>query len=291
MKTRLAPLLSCVRWAAVGAALAVLTACGGGGGDEPRGSQQYPAAVPATVAGPVAGHVDRLMEIRARLGLPRLSWDARLAQAAQNHADYLTRHATTGHFEDAALAGFTGAGFAERAQRAGYPRAIGETIYHGHATTYTDGRLYLDALLESTGHRFFLLGSDVDEFGVGGTPLTTVLGRSGVQHARVAVMYPFDQQQNVSVWITLSLSGSLTGRVKVEQFSLRNRTTGAEVEVEPWQAESTGAVVFRPKRPPSDLPPDQGRPPPLESATWYEFEVIGTVDGVRIERKVSFRTI
>lgn len=278
MKTRLAPFLSCVRWAAVGAALAVLTACGGGGGDEPRGSQQYPAAVPATVAGPVAGHVDRLMEIRARLGLPRLSWDARLAQAAQNHADYLTRHGTTGHFEDATLAGFTGAGFAERAQRAGYPRAIGETIIHGNATTYAEGHAYLDALLYSPAHRFFLLGSDVDEFGAGGTPLTTLVGRSGATQSRVAVMFPFDNQDSVNTSVVLSLSGSLTGRVSVDQFSLRNRATGAEVAVMPWQRESTGAVLFQPEQ-------------PLEPATWYEFEVTGTVDGVRTQRKVSFRTV
>lgn len=277
MKTRLNVVHPRVRWAVLTTALAVLTACGGGGSDEPATPQQYPAAAPATMPDAVAGHVDRLKEVRARLGLAPLSWDARLAQAAQSHADYLSRHGTVGHSEDPALPGFTGAGFAERAQRFGYPQAIGETIIHGKAATHGEGRAYLDALLYSPGHRAYMLASDVDEFGTGGTPLTTVFGRSGLQQRRVAVMFPFDQQENVYTSVVLSFSGTLSGRVTVNSFSLRNRSTGAEVAVHPWPREGTGAVLFQPTS-------------QLEFGTWYDYTINGTVDGVQTQKTVSFKT-
>lgn len=280
MKKRLHVVQPLVRWAVLTTTLVVLAACGGGGGggsSEPATPQQYPAAVPATVPDAVAGHVDRLKEVRARLGLATLSWDTRLAQAAQSHADYLTRHGTVGHAEDPALPGFTGAGFAERAQRFGYAQAIGETIIHGKAVTYEEGRAYLDALLYSPGHRAYMLATDVDEFGTGGTPLTTVYGRSGSLQRRVAVMFPFDQQENVNTSVALSFSGTLSGRITVSSFSLRNRSTGAEVAFKPWPKEGTGAVLFQPEN-------------PLEFGTWYDCVITGTVDGVATQKTVSFKT-
>jgi hypothetical protein len=277
MKTRFNPLSSLVRWAVACATLGLLSACGGGGSDGDDAQRQYPAAAPAALSGPVAGHVDRLQEVRARLGLAPLSWDGRLAQAAQSHADYLTRHSAVGHAEDPALAGFTGAGYWERANRAGYARAMGETIIHGNATTYEEGRSYLDALLYSPGHRAYLLASDLDEFGVGGIPLTTVLGRSGNHLRRVAVTFPFDGQENVYTSVILSLSGSLAGRVVVSSFQLRDRATGADVAVQPWPNEGTGAVLFKPEQ-------------QLAFGTWYDATVTGTVDGVTVQKTVAFKT-
>lgn len=175
MSTCLTELLPLLRRAVLTPSLVVLTACGGGGSDEP--SPRLPRPVPDTVPAAVAGYATRMNEVRASVGLAPLSWDTRLAQGAQSHADYLTRHATVGHFEDPALPGFTGEGFAERAQRFGYPQAVGETIIHGNATIYEEGCAYLDALLYSPCHRAFMLATDIDEFGVGGPPLTTVFGR------------------------------------------------------------------------------------------------------------------
>jgi hypothetical protein len=276
MKTRLTALSSSARWAVASAVLAVLTACGGGS-DGADAEREYPAAAPASLAGPVAGHVDRLQEVRARMGLPPMSWDGLLARAAQNHANYLTQHGLVGHAEDPARAGFTGAGYWERANHVGYPHAMGETIIHGNANTYEEGRSYLDALLYSPGHRAYLLASDLDEFGVGGTPLTTVLGRSGGYMRRVAATFPYDGQEAVYTAVTLSVSGSLAGRVMVTSFDLRERVTGAVVAVEPWKSESIGAVLFKPVQ-------------SLGFGTWYEFTLTGSVDGMAVQKTVAFKT-
>lgn len=276
MKKRLHSLPSYMRWAVACAVLTVLTACGGGS-DDAGAERQYPAAVPSSLSGPVAGHIDRLQEVRSRLGLPPMSWNGLLAKAAQSHADYLTLHGVVGHAEDPTLAGFTGTGYWERANRAGYPTAMGETIIHGNATTYAEGRSYLDVLLYSPGHRAYLLASDLDEFGVGGTPLTTVLGRSGAYLRRVAATFPYDGQEDVYTSVILSVSGSLAGQVFVTSFNLRERASGADVAVQPWKTEGTGAVLFR---------PDQQ----LAYGVWYEFTVTGSVDGVAIQKTVTFKT-
>lgn len=66
----------------------------------------------------------RINNLRGELGLPRYRWNAQLAQAAQNHASWLTQTGISSHRQsDGSLA-------PARARRAGYPGAVVHENYY-----------------------------------------------------------------------------------------------------------------------------------------------------------------
>lgn len=77
--------------------------------------------------------VDEANRIRAQLNLVPLISDARIAQAAQNHAHYWTLNdggaGLAAHDEIAGNPGFTGEGPSQRCQFAGYPGPCGEVMH------------------------------------------------------------------------------------------------------------------------------------------------------------------
>ncbi|WP_320669240.1 CAP domain-containing protein [Patulibacter defluvii] len=99
---------------------------------------------------------------RAAVGLPALTAEARLALAAQRHADDMVGR---GYFDHTAPAPAPfGATAADRVSATGYSwSAVGENIAAGQATP----RAVLAGWLSSAGHCANLVGSEATEIGVG----------------------------------------------------------------------------------------------------------------------------
>ncbi len=179
----------------------ILAGCGGGGGDI-TGPVANSLEVPtlASTAPAVQGHYARLNDIRGAMGLTTLNWNASLANAAQAHSDYQRLHNVQGHGEVQGLPGFTGVGYGDRAARAGYTGLlVGESIIGGTPQAEQDGRDLMDVILAAPGHRTVLLAHEFNEIGVGGVPMTNVLGQRGTQWvdpARVSA-YPYHGQIGV----------------------------------------------------------------------------------------------
>jgi uncharacterized protein YkwD len=98
-------------------------------------------------------------EARDQAGVPPVWPDARLARAAQGHAEALAEGRGSGHV------GPDGSDPLKRIGDMGYlPQAYGETV----ATGSLDPRLIVEAWLRSPGHRQVLLDPSVEEVGLGG---------------------------------------------------------------------------------------------------------------------------
>ena len=179
---------------------AALAGCGGGGevASPAASSLELPTLVSTAPA--VQGHYARLNEIRSAMGLNSLNWSAPLATAAQAHADYQRLNNVQGHGEVQGLPGFTGVGYGDRAARAGYSGLLaGESIIGGNPQSEVEGRDLMDVILAAPGHRTVLLAHEFNEIGVGGAPMTNVLGQRGsqwVDPARVS-LYPYNGQNQV----------------------------------------------------------------------------------------------
>jgi len=125
-----------------------LAACGGGGGggDNASNDGQTPTPVPPTPPAPTQGALvtqvpepvyagqyaqdkvgvfNRLNADRATCGFGKLTQNAKLDQAAQNHADYLALNKVSTHEENASLPGFTGIGPGQRMGHVGYDFSAG----------------------------------------------------------------------------------------------------------------------------------------------------------------------
>ncbi len=93
-----------------------------------------PLARPAS-ADPVGGAqlLQRLNELRYAAGAPTISADARVALAAQRHADYSSRNGTGGHDETAGRAGFSGAAPRDRVAAAGWSTTFVSEVAAGYS--------------------------------------------------------------------------------------------------------------------------------------------------------------
>lgn len=193
------PAVWCRRSAAVILGL-FLTACGGGGGDSVCCSGDIgTGSLPATLEPVVAGHIERLMEVRAAMGQPGLQWSAALQRAAESHAAYQRLNNTFGHGEVANQPGFTGVGAGDRALAQGYTRElVSEIIIGGAPLTREDGRRFMDLLLAAPGHRLIALCQELRDIGAASRPLTTVMGGQCDQGPLgSAWLYPYDGQTGV----------------------------------------------------------------------------------------------
>jgi len=72
--------------------------------------------------------VDRVNEIRRRLGLPEFWHEPSLAAAASSHSAFLATNRAFGHAQDPAMPGFTGRTARERAMAFGYAGSVWEDV-------------------------------------------------------------------------------------------------------------------------------------------------------------------
>ena len=116
--------------------------------------------------GPALGStaLDYLNTLRASAGMVALSRNAALETAAANHADYLALNQVTGHYENSADPGFTGATPAERAAYAGY---LSTQVLENVALDGGDAYKAIDSLMSAIYHRFGFLDLGIDEIGIG----------------------------------------------------------------------------------------------------------------------------
>jgi uncharacterized protein YkwD len=128
------------------------------GGPVPPPPDPTPAPTPPPTPTPAdAGLAARCNEARARRGLPPLAVDARLAAAAQGHAQDMAAHVMLSH------TGSDGSGPADRIERAGYAwAAAGECIAAGQP----DAAAVAADWGADPAHRAILLG-DYTQVGTG----------------------------------------------------------------------------------------------------------------------------
>ena len=114
--------------------------------------------------------INQVNVLRQEAGLSPLKYSRLLAQAAQNHANYLSRYVskTTAtvdmHAERENRPGFSGEHAWERAQRAGYlSRSVKENISAGNA----DANESIANLMSGIYHRFTFLDFYIDTLGYG----------------------------------------------------------------------------------------------------------------------------
>ena len=124
-------------------------------------------AAPA-LAAPTAEEQAAITQInvrRAQVGLPALTYNANLEQAARGHANYLAVNDATGHFQSTTGAGFTGITPLDRivASLFGTPAVSTEVISFGPST----GVAAIDSLIQAIYHRFGIFSSRLDQTGVG----------------------------------------------------------------------------------------------------------------------------
>lgn len=136
--------------------LLVLTACSSPTAPEPVGGAAAPPASSSAIAQAV---VEATNAERTREGKPGLTVHARLAQAAQLHADQLVAAGRLDHV----LSGATYPRPEDRLAAAGYAwQAWGENLASGQRTA----QQAVDAWMASAGHRDNILNDRFTEIGV-----------------------------------------------------------------------------------------------------------------------------
>lgn len=117
-----------------------------------------------------AGSVTQIVNAqRAANGLSAVRNDARLARAAQAHAEDMVAQGYFSH------TGANGSRFSQRARAAGYTCAAAENIASGQKTSAT----VMEDWMNSAGHRRNILLSDARDIGIGraGNIWVMMLGR------------------------------------------------------------------------------------------------------------------
>ena len=306
---------------ALGTAMA-LAACGGGGSESvasapsaPVGSTP-PADNPTTPTGVNAptqtGNiaVDGRAWInyrRAQAGVPVVTENALINNAALGHSEYQRVNDTMSHEQKPGMPGFTGATLGDRLNAAGYTLsngyAYGEII---SGTTNNSGFYMAEELVTAIYHRFVMFEPMFKEIGTGAA--TSASGYNyftanlaarngwgtGIARNTLAT-WPFNGQTQVTpnffsnteepdpvpnqneVGYPISVHANLDATVAVTSFTVRPRG-GANLStqrVDPSGNKTAAAIV-----------PLQ----PLRAATTYDVSFSGTVNGTPVTRDWSFTT-
>lgn len=320
------------RWqqiAAAAAAALALAACGGGGGDSsPAAPVSGGTAVTPTPASPTApsplpsdasapaqtGSIaldgrNWINYRRTQIGMPTLTQNAQIDNAAQGHSDYLRINNLISHDQEPGRQGFTGANVGARLNAAGYTipssgYAYGEVI---SGTTNGSGFFMAEELITAIYHRFVMFEPMFREIGTGAA--TSAGGYNyftadfatrngygpGIARGTV-VTWPFNGQTQVvpnffsdteepdpipnrnEVGYPISVHANLDTTLTVQSFSVRPRG-GADLEVQrvdPLSNYKTAASIVPLA--------------PLRAGTVYEVSFSGTLDGVPVTRTWSFTT-
>lgn len=105
-----------------------------------------------------------LNRLRKGAGLIELSSNQQLKNAAKNHAHYLTRHKTIGHFEENSKKSFTGRYASDRILYAGYATPL---VIENVSSNSRDYKESIDGLFSAIYHRMAFLDFQSDEIGIG----------------------------------------------------------------------------------------------------------------------------
>jgi len=322
------------RWRSLIAALLAVTglaACGGGGGDSPAvttpGNPGTPTAVTPTgngsvVPGPNAPVQTNNVAVdgrnwinyrRAQAGVPTVTENANINNAALGHSEYLRTNNLMSHDQVPGRPGFTGASLGDRLKTAGYTLpangyAYGEII---SGTTNGSGFYMAEELVTAIYHRFVMFEPKFREIGTGAA--ATAASRSyhyftadfatrggfgpGIA-SNAVVTWPFSGQTGVTpnfmsdteepdpvpdrneVGYPISVHANIDAPVTMQTFSVRPRG-GANLQVlAVWPSGSATqrtAVSIVPLA-------------PLRAATTYDVSFAGTVNGAPVSREWSFTT-
>lgn len=248
---------------------------------------------------------------RQQAGENMLARDARLDAAAQGHSNYLQINKLVSHEEMAGKRGFTGASLADRLSAAGFGfhqtgHAFGEVIA---ATGSNSGFAASDELITAIYHRFVLLepmskeiGAAADKALVGSTYFTADVVTDGLNQGLGSgnfITYPAANQELVptffnndgetpnpvpsqhQVGFPISIHADLVSTVNVQQFTLQPRG-GLAMPVQlltnatdPNTPQSAAAII------PLNI---------LASATTYDVQFAGKIDGMTVNRRWAFTT-
>lgn len=316
------------RWRPLIAALvaaSTLAACGGGGGDSAGAGLAPLAAAPATGApaaaqDPAAPALTNNIALdgrnwinyrRAQLGVPAVTENAQINNAALGHSEYLRTNNVMSHDQKAGSPGFTGATLLDRLNAAGYTipaagYAYGEVI---SGTTNGNGFFMAEELITAIYHRFVMFEPKFRELGTGAA--TSASGyhyftadfatRDGFGPgigASSVVIWPFSGQTGVTpvfhsdsedpdpvagindVGYPISVHANIDAPLAMQTFTVRPRG-GANLQVQVVNSSATAtqrtAIAIVPLA-------------PLKAATTYEVSFSGTVNGAPVTRDWSFTT-
>jgi uncharacterized protein YkwD len=315
------------RWrsitAILGAALA-LSACGDGDGDSTTGesggglavtpSPTAPAPTPAADAPALTGNIavdgrNWINYRRAQAGVPTLSQNAQIDNAALGHSEYLRINNLLSHDQEPGRQGFTGATLGDRINAAGYTLdrargfAYGEVI---SGSSNGSGSFMTEELITAIYHRFVIFEPKFRDIGTGAASASRgyhyftadFASRNGYGPGIASgaiVTWPFNGQTGVApnflsdteepdpvpdrneVGYPISVHTNLDSTLAVVNFTVRPRG-GADLQVlrvDPLRNETATSII-----------------PvlPLRAATTYEVNFSGTVNGAAVARAWSFTT-
>lgn len=313
------------RWqsiaAILGAALA-LSACGGGGSSAPQAGggmavapiPAAPAPVPAVDAPALTGNIaldgrNWINYRRAQAGVPTVTQNAQIDNAALGHSEYLRINNLMSHDQKPGLQGFTGAKLEDRLNAAGYTLdrtrgfAYGEVI---SGSNNGSGFFMTEELITAIYHRFVIFEPMFREIGTGAASASRgyhyftadFASRNGYGPGIASgtiVTWPFNGQTGVApnflsdteepdpvpdrneVGYPISVHTNLDSTLAVGSFTVRPRG-GADLQVlrvDPLGQPTAASII-----------------PvlPLRAATTYEVNFTGTVNGAAVSRAWSFTT-
>jgi uncharacterized protein YkwD len=320
------------RWRPLIAALVVvsgLSACGGGGGGSDSGSNGGLAGTPVASNPPAGGTVtpganapvqtnniavdgrNWINYRRTQLGVPTVTENALINNAAQGHSEYLRTNNVMSHDQVAGRPGFTGATLGERLNAAGYTLgsngyAYGEVI---SGTSNSSGFFMAEELVTAIYHRFVMFEPKFREIGTGAATasngynyftadLATRGGFGPGIAANAIVVWPFNGQTQVTpnfmsnseqpdpvpdrneVGYPISVHANIDAPVTVQTFTVRPRG-GANLQV--LAVSPSGSATQRTAAAIIPLAP-------LRAATTYDVSFAGTVNGAPVSRDWSFTT-
>lgn len=150
-----------------------------------------------------------LNEVRAKLGLPSLKYNANMSKAAKLHAVYYNANhektaSQSAHNETKGLPGFTGVTVFDRLKASGWTPGpsgymTGEVMHYGQ----TSIKGAMEGWMDTAYHREIILSHKYQEVGVGYAEGTAVLDMAGPYYPTsikggIAV-YPYDGMKNVGL--------------------------------------------------------------------------------------------
>jgi len=301
-------------------AASTLAACGGGGSDDKSVSAQASANQPVSAATPDApvatGNIaldgrNWINYRRAQLGVPVVTENVMINNAALGHSEYLRTNNLMSHDQQAGKPGFTGVTLKDRLDAAGYTIpangfAYGEVISGANSRS---GSFLTEELITAIYHRFVIFEPKFREIGTGAA--TAANGYTyftanfatrngfgpGIASNTVAV-WPYNGQTGVvtnfysdseepdpvpninEVGYPISVHANIDAPVVMQTFTVRPRG-GSNLQVQvvnssPDPAKRTAVSIVPLAK--------------LQPATTYDVSFSGTVNGAPVTRDWSFTT-
>lgn len=301
-------------------AICVALAACGGGADSPTPISAPPGAPPAQEAGAPALTnniaTDGLNWInfrRAQVGMPVVTRNAMIDNAAQGHSDYQRVNNIVTHDQTAGKQGFTGVALDNRLLQAGYVFNRSANFAYGEviaATTSASGVYMVEELITAIYHRFVMFEPRFKEIGTGSASnasgyvyLTVNFAANngygpGIGKGNL-VTWPTNGQTGVTrnflsdyeapdpvpelneVGYPVSVHADIDVTLVVGTFSMRPRGE-ADIAVKVLRRATD---TYTPKSAAALVPLGV-----LRAATTYDVSFTGTADGVPISKNWSFVT-